>query len=257
MIAVLSPSKTLDYETPPQTAEFTTPPFPEDTTELVTILKDFGEKKLGKLMSISENLSELNHKRYQEFEMPFTPGNAKQALLAFKGDVYRDFRLDEYSDADFQYAQAHVRILSGLYGVLRPLDLVQPYRLEMGTKLKTGRGNNLYDFWGTKITQQLNEALEAQGDDILLNLASNEYFTSVDRGALNAKIVTVGFLENRKGKWKPITFNLKRARGTMTDWIVRNRVDRVDGIKEFAEDRYYFSPERSSDREIIFLRHDA
>lgn len=255
MITVLSPSKTLDYDTPPQTPEFTEPAFMDDTRELASVLRDYSSKKLQKLMSISEKLGDLNHERYQNFETPFSPANAKQALLAFKGDVYRDFELDEYSDADFQYAQDHVRILSGLYGVLRPLDLMQPYRLEMGTKLETERGDRLYKFWGSKIAENLNEALKAQADEVLLNLASNEYFDSIDRDALDARVVDVSFLENRKGKWKTITFNLKRARGTMTNWIVRNRVDDPEQVKQFAEDRYYFDKERSSDNTIVFLRH--
>ena len=255
MISILSPSKTLDYDTPPQTPEFTEPRFMEETKELVSVLRDYSEKDLKKLMSISDNLAELNHERYQEFETPFSPGNAKQALMAFKGDVYRDLALDEYSDADFQFAQQHVRILSGLYGLLRPLDLMQPYRLEMGTKLETDRGARLYDFWGSKLAERLNEDLEAQGDDVLLNLASNEYFDSLDLDVLDARIVDVSFLEQRKGKWKTITFNLKRARGTMTDWIVRNRVNDVEKVKTFAEDRYYFSEERSDDDALVFLRH--
>lgn len=257
MITVLSPSKTLDYETPPQTQAFTEPPFLDSSDQLIGVLRKYDAKKLGKLMDISEKLSELNVGRYDAFELPFTPGNAKQALLAFKGDVYTDFRLDEYRDADFEFAQAHVRILSGLYGVLRPLDLMQPYRLEMGTKLKTAQGNNLYEFWGPRIAAALKDALASHGGDVLLNLASNEYFNAVDRNALGARIVSVAFLEERKGKWKPITFNLKRARGTMTDWIVRNRVDDIETIKDFAEDRYYFSPERSSLNELVFLRHPA
>jgi cytoplasmic iron level regulating protein YaaA (DUF328/UPF0246 family) len=255
MITILSPSKTLDYDTPPQTPEFTEPQFLQDSEKLVDILKDYDVEGLGELMDISEKLSTLNVDRYQEWETPFTPGNAKQALMAFKGDVYRDFAFDQYSDADFQFAQDHVRILSGLYGVLRPLDLMQPYRLEMGTKLENPRGKDLYEFWGTKISDNLNQSLDAQGDDVILNLASNEYFKSIDKGALNARIVDVRFLENRKGKWRTITFNLKRARGTMTDWIVRNRVDSVEKVKEFAEDRYYFSEERSDDDQLVFLRH--
>ena len=257
MITVLSPSKTLNYETAPQTAEFTEPPFLDRSDELIEVLRGYDAKKLGKLMSISEKLSNLNVERYEKFQTPFTPANAKQALLAFKGDVYTDFRLDEYNDADFAFAQSHVRILSGLYGVLRPLDLMQPYRLEMGTKLKTEHGKNLYEFWGPRISEALNDALAEQGDEVILNLASNEYFNAIDRGALNARIVNVAFLEERKGKWKPITFNLKRARGTMTDWIIRNRVDDVETVKDFAEDRYYLSPERSSENEIVFLRHPA
>ncbi len=254
MITILSPSKTLDYETPPATAEFTEPPFLPRSGELIDVLRKYDARKLGKLMSISEKLSELNVGRYEEFELPFTPGNARQALLAFKGDVYTDFRLAEYTAADFAFAQEHVRILSGLYGVLRPLDLIQPYRLEMGTKLKTAHGKNLYEFWGTQIAEVLRDALATHREAVLLNLASVEYFTAVDRAALGARIVNVAFLEERKGKWKPITFNLKRARGTMTDWMVRNRVDDVESVKDFAEDRYYFSRERSSPNELVFLR---
>lgn len=255
MITILSPSKTLDFDTPPPTPEFTEPRFLDDSEILVDILRDYDVEELGELMDISEKLSTLNVERYQEWETPFTPGNAKQALAAFTGDVYRDFELDEYSDADFQYAQAHVRILSGLYGVLRPLDLMQPYRLEMGTKLDNPRGSKLYEFWGTKIADDLNRSLDAQGDDVLLNLASNEYFKSVDKGTLNARIVDVKFREQRNGKWRTITFNLKRARGTMTNWIVRNRVDTVEKLKEFAEDRYYYEDDVSSENELVFRRH--
>lgn len=255
MITVLSPSKTLDFETPPVTEAFTEPDFLDASAELIEVLRGFDAPEIAKLMSISDKLSELNVGRYQTFDLPFTPANARQALLAFKGDVYTDFRLDEYTDADFDYAQQHVRILSGLYGLLRPLDLIQPYRLEMGTRLGTARGKNLYEFWGPRIAQALREALGDGG--VLLNLASNEYFDAVDRNALGARVVNVAFLEQRSGKWKPITFNLKRARGTMTDWIIRNRVDDVETVKDFAEDRYYFAPERSSLNELVFLRRAA
>lgn len=257
MLTVLSPSKTLDYETPPQTPQFTEPEFLADTEELIGILRGYDLKELGSLMDISEKLAELNVERYRNFSLPFTPANAKQALLAFKGDVYTDIEVDRYSDEDFRYAQDHVRTLSGLYGVLRPLDLMQPYRLEMGTRLETARGKNLYEFWGPKISQKLNAALRRQGDDVLLNLASNEYFHAVDRGALKARVVDISFLEERDGHWKPISFNLKRARGTMTNWIVRNRVNDPEDVKSFAEDRYYFSPERSSADSLVFLREPA
>lgn len=257
MLTVLSPSKTLDYDTVPQTSEFTEPEFLRDSEQLVEVLRDYDAGQLGELMHISDKLAELNVERYQSFSTPFEPGNAKQALLAFKGDVYTDFELDRYTDEDFRYAQDHVRVLSGLYGVLRPLDLIQPYRLEMGTRLETARGKNLYEFWGPKIAKKLNHALKRHDTPVLLNLASVEYFSAVDRAALDARIVDVNFLEERNGKWKPITFNLKRARGTMTNWIVRNRVDDPEDIKSFAEDRYYFSPERSSTDSIVFLREPA
>lgn len=264
MLAVLSPSKTLDYETAPQTAQFTEPHFLDQSQQLIDVLRDYDAPALGKLMSISDKLSDLNVGRVASFETPFTPSNAKQALLAFKGDVYRDFELDAYDEDDFAFAQQHLRILSGLYGLLRPLDLMQPYRLEMGTKLPTARGKDLYEFWGSQIAAQLRQALDAQGDDILLNLASNEYFNAVDTAALGARVVNVNFLEQRNGTWKSITFNLKRARGTITNWVIRNRINDVEALKEFAEDRYYYSPERSTPeqhgkyfREIVFLRHPA
>ena len=258
MITVLSPAKTLDYDSPVAIEAYTVPPFLERTQELVDILKDYGPKKIKKLMKVSDKLAELNAGRFENFELPTEPSkNARQALLAFKGDVYRDFQLNKYREEDYDFAQQHVRILSGLYGVLRPLDLMAPYRLEMGTRLKTKRGNNLYEFWGTEIAQQLNEAVDAQGDNIVLNLASTEYFSSVDRSALTAQIISVAFLEERNGQWKPISFNLKRARGTMTDWIVRNRIDDPEDVKDFAEDRYYFSAPRSSKQELVFLRRAA
>lgn len=257
MLTVLSPSKTLDYETPPQTPEFTEPEFLVEAEELIEILRGYDVNALGALMDISEKLAELNVERYRTFSTPFTPGNARQSLLAFKGDVYTDFELDRYSDDDFRFAQDHVRTLSGLYGVLRPLDLIQPYRLEMGTRLETPRGKNLYEFWGPKVAQKLNVALRRQGDSVLLNLASQEYFNAVDRTTLRARVVDVGFLEEREGQWKTISFNLKRARGTMTNWIVRNRVDDPEDVKSFAEDRYYFSPERSSSDSLVFLREPA
>lgn len=254
MIIVLSPAKTLDYETDPQTTTFTEPQMLDDASALIEVLKKKSNSDIKSLMSISDKLVELNVERYKSFETPFSTGNAKQALLAFKGDVYRDFPLDEYTEEDFVFAQKHVRILSGLYGILRPLDLMQPYRLEMGTKLKTENGKNLYEFWGEKISTGLNEAIGNQHDKTLLNLASQEYFKSVDRSTLDAEIVDVVFLENKKGTYKIVSFFSKRARGTMTNWIVQNRVKDVDTVKTFAEDGYYFSEERSQPKSLVFLR---
>jgi len=254
MIIVLSPSKTLDYETEPQTTTYTQPEFLADAETLVDILREFSVEELGELMDISENLSELNWQRYQDWSTPFDPDNAKQALLAFKGDVYTDFRLDAYGEDDFRFAQKHIRTLSGLYGVLRPLDLMQPYRLEMGTRLVNPRGPNLYAYWGDRIAKKLGEALDAQGDDVLLNLASNEYFKSVQTDALGGRVVDVRFLENKSGDYKIISFYAKRARGTMSDWIVRNRITDVEDVSGFDEDGYYFDPERTTDDEFVFLR---
>ena len=196
MIVILSPAKTLDYDSDPQTTTFTEPELLDDAAVLIDVLQEKNAKEIKSLMSISDKLADLNIERYRTFETPFSTDNAKQALLAFKGDVYRDIEVEEYSDEDFVFAQQHLRILSGLYGVLRPLDLMQPYRLEMGTKLKTERGKNLYEFWSEKIANELNDAISAQHDNVLLNLASQEYFKSVDRTTLDAEIVDVAFLEN-------------------------------------------------------------
>jgi cytoplasmic iron level regulating protein YaaA (DUF328/UPF0246 family) len=257
MLVVLSPSKTLDYDSKPQTDKRTQPDILDDSSELIEILREYDVDGLRDLMGISEKLAVLNVERYDTFETPFTPDNAKPAITAFTGDVYRDFRLDEYDADDFDFLQAHTRILSGLYGLLRPLDLMQPYRLEMGTRLENPRGKKLYDFWGHKITDAVNAALDAQGDDILLNLASNEYFDSIDTGALDGRVLNVNFKDLRdSGEYKTITFYLKRLRGTMTDWMVRHRVSDPEGLKGFDERNYYFSEERSTDDDYVFLRDE-
>ena len=256
MLVVLSPSKTLDYDSAPQTDKYTQPDFLGDSQELIEILRGYDIDELRDLMDISEKLAVLNVERYDNFETPFTPENAKPAITAFTGDVYRDFRLDDYGADDFDFLQDHTRILSGLYGLLRPLDLMQPYRLEMGTRLENPQGKKLYDFWGHKITDAVNAALDAQGDDVLLNLASNEYFDSIDADKLSGRILNVGFKDLRKGTYKTITFYLKRLRGTMTDWMVRNRVTDPEGLKSFNERNYYFSEEQSTEDEYVFLRDE-
>lgn len=256
MISILSPAKTLDYESHLPTEVSTMPDFLNDSEELIKTLRDYDQKGIESLMSVSEKIADLNVERYKTFELPFTPGNARPAIFAFKGDVYRDLELDQYSDSDLSFMQAHVRILSGLYGILRPLDLMQPYRLEMGTKLKTKRGADLYSFWGSKISSALNSALEDQGDDIIVNLASDEYFKSVDTGTLKGRIVKINFLDLKKGKYKIVSFYAKRARGLMTNFICRNHVNTVEGLKEFAVAGYYFDEKRSSKNELTFLRDE-
>ncbi len=256
MLVLLSPAKSLDYETPAQTDQFTQPEFLDDAQELIDVLRDYSHEELRELMDISEKLADLNYDRYQEFSSPFTPENAKQAILAFDGDVYRDFRFDDYSEEQFSFLQDHVRILSGLYGVLRPLDLMQPYRLEMGTKLETDRGENLYEFWGEKITNSINAALDHQGDDILLNLASNEYFRSVKKKKLAGRVLNVKFKDLRGDTYRTISFYLKRLRGTMTDFMVRNQISDPEELKSFNEQGYYFSDERSTEDEFVFLRDE-
>ena len=256
MIAVLSPAKTLDYDSELPIETYTEPDFLDEAGELVHILKDYDVDDLEDLMSISEKLAILNHGRYESFETPFSPSNSRPAIFAFKGDVYRDLELDDYDENDFDYLQDHVRILSGLYGVLRPLDLMQPYRLEMGTRLKNPRGDRLYAFWGSKIAENLNEALEKQGDEIIVNLASNEYWKSVDQSTLEGRVIKVDFLDEKKGKYKIVSFYAKRARGYMTNFMVQNHCKTVDDLKAFDVDGYYFSEERSEGDNLVFLRDE-
>lgn len=256
MLVLLSPAKSLDYQSIPQTSKNTIPGFLDDSEELIEVLREYDVDGLRELMDISENLAELNRDRYEAFSRPFTPENAKQSILAFDGDVYTDFQFNQYEDAHFDFLQEHVRILSGLYGLLRPLDLMQPYRLEMGTRLKTGRGKNLYEFWGDRITEAVNAALDAQGDDLLLNLASNEYFKSVKKKKLKARMLDVKFMDFKNGEYKTVTFYLKRLRGTITDYLVRNQIKDPEELKNFAEQNYYFSEERSSQDCYVFLRDE-
>lgn len=254
MLIVLSPAKTLDYSAQSLTQSYSQPLFKEETEALVEQLADMKAEKLGSLMHLSENLADLNYQRYQEFHFPFSTQNAKQALLAFKGDVYQGMELDEYVSEDFDFAQNHVRILSGLYGILRPLDLMQPYRLEMGTKLKNKVGKDLYAFWGSKISAQLNDEFEASGNDILINLASKEYFKAVDTKALKARIVTINFKELRDGKLKIISFFAKKARGMMADYIIRQRINDPERLKSFDVDGYSFDEENSTENDWLFTR---
>lgn len=255
MLAVISPSKSLDFDSPLPTDLHSEPQFLQDSRALIKLLRGYDEGELQKLMGISEKLANLNVVRYHAFETPFTPANARPAIFAFTGDVYTDFRLSSYREQDFDYLQRHLRILSGLYGLLRPLDLIQPYRLEMGTRLENARGKNLYEFWGDKITDALAAALkDLDAEPILLNLASNEYFNSIDTERLGARVLNVNFKDLRKDGYRQITFYLKRARGTMVDWMVRNQVRDPEDLKSFAEQNYFYSADESSSDELVFLR---
>jgi cytoplasmic iron level regulating protein YaaA (DUF328/UPF0246 family) len=254
---VISPAKTLDYETPPATPRFTQPEHLDHAQDLIQQLRDFTPAQIAELMHLSDKLAGLNAARFGSWERPFNPSNAKQALLAFKGDVYTGLNAEDFSEADFDFAQIHLRMLSGLYGVLRPLDLMQPYRLEMGTKLANPRGNNLYDFWGERISGWLNEALAAQGDELLLNLASNEYFSAVKRKALNAQIIDTEFKDLKNGQYKIISFYAKKARGLMARYVIKERLTNPAGLKDFTYEGYAYSSAQSTPSKLVFLREHA
>lgn len=254
MLIVISPAKTLDFETPPKVPTFTIPDFLDDSAELIDELRSYEPYRLGDLMGISPKLADLNSNRYHNWSLPFTADNAKQSVLAFKGDVYAGLDADNLSTEDLQFAQAHLRILSGLYGVLKPLDLMKPYRLEMGTKLKNRRGKDLYDFWDDRINKILNDELAGQDSPVLVNLASNEYFKSVQPESLNARIVTPTFKEARNGDYKFISFTAKKARGLMSRYIIRNRLAEPDDLRGFDLEGYRYNDALSDTDSPVFTR---
>ena len=256
MLMVISPAKTLDYDTPPVIEQSTQPRFVEHSVELIEVLREKSPQDIAKLMSLSDKLASLNVARYGSWERESTPQNAKQALLAFKGDVYTGLNAEDFSTDDFAFAQQHLRMLSGLYGLLRPLDLMQPYRLEMGTKLANPRGKDLYTFWGERISQWLNEDLEAQGDQVLLNLASQEYFGAVKLKALNARVIDTVFKDQKNGQYKIISFYAKKARGLMARYVIKERLQDPEGLKDFNLDGYRFDAASSSENQLVFLRDE-
>ena len=254
MLIVVSPAKTLDYETPLPVDKATQPLFKKRSAELIEVLLDYTPAQLGKLMSISDKLAELNVNRYGDWQLKATKSNARPALLAFKGDVYKGMDAATFKAADFDFAQEHLAILSGLYGMLRPLDLMQPYRLEMGTKLKNPSGDNLYEFWGDDITKALNKQLKKNAGEVLVNLASIEYFNAVRPDQLNARIIAPVFKDFKNGKYKIISFFAKKARGSMAGWIIRKKITDAKKLVKFNEDGYKYSAEESTPDKPVFLR---
>jgi uncharacterized protein len=226
----------------------------EQSRQLINRLRQLSREELGNLMKISEKLSKLNWQRYREFHMPFSLDNAMQAIIAFQGDVYNGIDIKHYNDKDLQFAQQHLRILSGLYGVLKPLDLIQPYRLEMGTKLSTSNNKNLYEFWDNQITDLLNERLESDPSPVLINLASNEYYKVVQPKKLQATVLTICFKDLKNGTYKTIAIYAKRARGLMVDFIIKNKIKKPDDIKKFTAAGYNFNQSLSNDSEWVFCR---
>ena len=254
MLAILSPAKTLDYESSLQTKKFSAPQFVQESTELIEGLRKCRPDDIRTLMGVSENLAELNHQRYAEWQPEFDAKSARAAILAFKGDVYIGMDAQTMSERDFTFAQKHVRILSGLHGLLRPLDRIRPYRLEMGTRLKTAKGNDLYSFWGDKVTQALNDAIAEQSQKILINLASNEYYRAVNPSAIDARIINVSFKELREGEYRFLSFFAKKARGSMARYMIDHRVKSLKALRQFDYDGYTFNADLSHGDHWVFTR---
>lgn len=253
MLILLSPAKTLDFEASIQTQKSSTLLFPSEAAELIGKLRTFSETEISDLMKLSSKLAKLNVAMYQEWQTNPPKENIKQAISVFKGEVYQGLAVENYEEKDFYFAQKHLRILSGLYGMLQPLDLIQAYRLEMGTKLQTDKAKNLYEFWQEKITHYLNEHLKNEESKVILNLASNEYFKAVSPKKLDKDIKPV-FKDFKNGKYKVISFFAKKARGMMTSFIIKNQIQHLEEIKDFTEEDYLYSEEMSKDNEWVFVR---
>lgn len=253
MLLLLSPAKSMNFD-PADITIHSTSRLLDESDRLVKVLKTKSVRSLKKLMSVSEAIAELNVQRFQEYERPFSFDNAKQAVLAFNGDVYTGLEAHTFTEEDMDFAQDHVRILSGLYGLLRPLDLIRPYRLEMGTGLRSGRRKNLYEFWGNKITDLINEDLVEIEGKVILNLASQEYFKAVKPALLRGRLLTLHFKENRNGQLKVISFNAKKARGAMAGLVVKHRLLEPEALKELTPEGYHFSPEYSDDQAYTFIK---
>ncbi len=253
MLIVISPAKNLGKPTLNNKINSEIE-FPKESSELMKVLKNFKPEELSKLMKISPKLSELNYERNLKWNYPFISTEKGLALHMFQGEVFRGIDIDSFTEEDFSFAQEHLRILSGLYGLIKPADIILPYRLEMGTKLENNKGKNLYEFWGNKITEKLNEHIKKQGDDILINLASNEYFKAIKPRFLKAEIITPIFKEEKNGEYKTIAIYAKKARGMMTRFIIKNRLNNPEDIKIFNEENYSYNEELSSKNKLIFVR---
>ena len=258
MLTVISPAKTLDYESPlPVGLAPTRPDFLADSAELIDILREYSPSQVASLMSLSDKLAALNVARFQSWQPDYAEPDARPALFAFKGDVYTGLDVERLLATELDRAQQHLRILSGLYGLLRPLDLMLPYRLEMGTELVNSRGKQLYEFWGDRITLALNQALAEQGDEVLINLASNEYFRAVQTKKLKASIFTPQFKDEKNGQFKMISFFAKKARGRMAAWLLQNDVHKPEDLRDFAVDGYQFNNALSSGQTLVFTRREG
>jgi len=254
MLFLLSPAKKLDYDSALPTKLHTQPLFVKDAQKLIGVLKTKSEADIASLMDLSPALSKLNAQRYAAWKPVFNESNSRQAVLAFNGDVYEGLEASSLSESQLKWAQDHVAILSGLYGVLRPLDLMQPYRLEMGTALANPGGKNLYEFWSDKITPYLNERLAADKDPIIVNLASEEYFKSVNSKTLNARVIQCVFQDGKNGAWKVISFHAKRARGLMARFAIQHKITKPQALQQFDLEGYAFAPDVSTEDKLVFRR---
>jgi cytoplasmic iron level regulating protein YaaA (DUF328/UPF0246 family) len=257
MLTIISPAKKLDYSQPTEAHECSQPMLLEHSEQLLKDLRLLSPDDICSLMGLSDKLGALNFERFQEWQTPFSRENAKQAILAFKGDVYQGLDAENMSADELAWAQDNLRILSGLYGLLRPMDLMQPYRLEMGTKFANNRGANLYQFWGEIITNQLNKLLSASPKSVLINLASNEYFKSVKPKKLEADIITPIFMDQKNDKYKIISFFAKRARGLMSAFIIKNKITDAEQLKTFNVDGYSYNPAMSEGNKWVFCRAES
>ena len=256
MLIVLSPAKTLDFETPVSTSEYSQAALLSESELLIERCEQLSMQDIASLMKVSDKIAGLNVARFADWKLPLTPNNARQALFAFKGDVYTGLQAETLGSETLTYAQQHLRILSGLYGLLKPLDLMLAYRLEMGTKLDNLRGTNLYQFWGSLVTDAVNSALQEQGDPLLINLASNEYFKAVKKKELQGQIITPIFKDQKNGQYKVISFYAKKARGLMARYILENELTDIEELKKFSVDGYYFVPADSSATDLVFYRDE-
>jgi len=254
MLILLSPAKTLDETTPTRVANTTLPSFPEQTEVLVNVMRKYKKGRLGKLMNVSEKLSVLNVERYQQFKPDYTEDNSRPVIQMFRGDVYIGFDADTMNKKDLDFAQKHVRMLSGLYGLLKPLDRIQPYRLEMGTALRAGKAKSLYEFWGSTLTTAVNEEVSSGKSRFVVNLASNEYFKSIQPAALQAPLISPQFLDEKNGEYKMIGFFAKKARGAMARYLVDERATNMEAVQSFNRLGYRYNKKQSTAERPVFLR---
>ncbi|MGS0694594.1 peroxide stress protein YaaA [Shewanella sp. 0m-4] len=256
MLILISPAKTLDFDNPPGSESYSMPTLLDQSEQLIEVCRTLTPTDIATLMKVSDKIAGLNVARFDSWQKDFTPNNAKQAVFAFRGDVYTGLDADTLPEASLQKAQKQLRILSGLYGLLKPLDLMQAYRLEMGTRLANDRGANLYQFWGDIITDEINQTTRAQGEEFIINLASNEYFKAVKPKKLTANLITPVFKDCKNGQYKVISFFAKKARGMMVRYILDNNIDSLEALTQFDTAGYYYSEKDSSVNEPVFLREE-